>query len=73
MLPASLSEFDISIFNGCNAVLVAPAGSPAANALYNGWYYYYTTLEDAMAQTNVQYQHYLVDGVEQPHVRYGRR
>lgn len=73
VLPASLSEFNINIFTGCNAVLVAPAGSPVASALYNNWYYYYNTLEDAIAQANVQYQHYYVDGVEQEHVRYGKR
>ena len=56
VLPASLSEFDINIFTGCNAVLVAPAGSPVAQALFNNWYYYYNTLEDAIAQQNCRFQ-----------------
>lgn len=73
VLPASLSEFDINIFTGCNAVLVAPAGSPVARALFDNWYYYYNTLEDAVAQANVQYQHYYVDGVEAYHERFGRQ
>jgi len=73
VLPASLNEFDINIFAGCNAVLVAPAGSVAASVLFSNWYYYYNTLEDAMAQENCQYQRYYVDGVEQEHVHYGRR
>ena len=73
VLPAGLTEFDIGIFHDCNAVLVAPDGSAVANALYAGWYYYYSTLEDAIAGINVRYQHYYVDGVEQPHVHYGRR
>ncbi len=73
VLPSSLTEFDINIFTGCNAVLVAPQGSAVASALFNNWYYYYNTLADAMAQTNVQYQHYYVDGKEAYHERYGRR
>lgn len=73
VLPGSLSEFDINIFNGCNAVLVAPAGSPVARALYDNWYYYYTSLEDARAQDDLQFQRYYVDGVEAPHVHYGRQ
>ena len=73
VLPSSLSEFDINIFSGCNAILVAPAGSAVANALYSNWYYYYNTLEDARTQTNCQFQRYYVNGVEQEHAHYGRR
>ena len=54
VLPSSLQEFDMNIFTGCNAVLVAPAGSAAAAALYNNWYRYYNTLEDARLQQNMQ-------------------
>ena len=54
VLPSSLEEFDLNIFTGCNAVLVAPAGSYAAGRLYAGWYRYYNTLEDARAQRNMQ-------------------
>ena len=54
VLPSSLQEFDMNIFTGCNAVLVAPAGSAAAVALYNNWYRYYNTLEDARLQQNMQ-------------------
>ena len=54
VLPSSLNEFDLGIFTNCNAVLVAPEGSYAANVLYTGWYQYYNTLEDARAQRNIQ-------------------
>lgn len=54
VLPYGLEEFDLNIFTGCNAVLVAPEGSYVAGRLYAGWYRYYNTLEDARAQRNMQ-------------------
>ncbi len=72
VLPGGLETFDISAVYQCNAVLVVPGGA-AANALYNNWYYYYSTLEDAIARTNCQFQRYYVDGVEQPHEHHGRQ
>ena len=74
VLPGGLESFDISIVTNCNAVLVAPNGSVAAQVLHGNWYYYYFTLEDAMAQTNVQYRRDIDEhGVEVPHVHYGRQ
>ncbi|MCR4883337.1 MAG: leucine-rich repeat domain-containing protein [Clostridiales bacterium] len=74
VLPGGLESFDISIVTNCNAVLVAPSGSVAAQVLHENWYYYYFTLEDAMAMTNVQYRRdYDEHGVEIPHVHYGRQ
>lgn len=56
VLPSSLEFFNINIFTGCRAVLVAPMGSYAAGVLHDNFYYYYFTLEDAMAQRNVQFK-----------------
>ena len=56
VLPSSLSEFDINIFTGCNAVLVAPAGSPVAQRLYASDYYFYNTLTDAQNKQNLRFQ-----------------
>ena len=70
LLPASLEEFDLNIFTDCNAVLIAPQGSYVAGMLEAGWYYYYYTLADAMAQTNCRYK---VDPDQPTHVHYGRR
>ncbi len=73
VLPASLTEFDINIFAGCEAVLIAPPDSIAAGRLYDAWYYYYSTLEDAVMHTNCMYKRYYVDGEEQEHIHYGNR
>ena len=72
VLPGALEEFYISAITNCNAVFVAPGGL-AATVLYDNWYYYYTTLADAKAKTNCQYQRYVVDGMEVDHVHYGKR
>ena len=72
VLPGALEEFYISAITYCNAVFVAPGGL-AATVLYDNWYYYYTTLADAKAKTNCQYQRYVVDGMEVEHVHYGKR
>ena len=72
VLPGALEEFYISAITNCNAVFVAPGGL-AATVLYDNWYYYYTTLADAKAKTNCQYQRYVVDGMEVEHVHYGKR
>ena len=68
VLPASLQEFDLNIFTDCRAVLVAPEGSHAAAVLYAGWYRFYYTLEDAMAQRNPQYKY---DPNDPQHEHYG--
>ncbi len=54
VLPASLENFNVGIIDGCGAVFVA--GGTAATVLYNEWYYYYITLEDAKVPQNLQYQ-----------------
>ena len=73
VLPGALDEFDISAVTQCNAVLVAPGGL-AAQVLYDNWYYYYVTLEDAKAGTNCQYRReYDAQGLEIPHAHNGRR
>ncbi len=56
VLPSSLESFNINIFTGCGAVLVAPMGSYAAGVLHDSWYYFYFTLEDAMAHRNLQFR-----------------
>ncbi len=70
VLPSSLESFNINIFENCNAVLVAPEGTYAASVLYANWYYYYCTLQDAIAQVNCQSKNDLADP---QHVHYGRR
>ena len=74
ILPSGLEmeTFSINIIEACNAVFVV-AGGPAATALYNNWYYYYSTLADAIAQENCHFQRYIVDGHEVYHVHYGRQ
>lgn len=72
VLPGALEEFYISAITYCNAVFVAPGGL-AAQELYNNWYYYYTTLADAKAGTNCQYQRYYVNNLEEDHIHYGKR
>ena len=54
VLPGNLEEFDLNIFNNCNAVLVVPEGSYTAGRLYSSYYLYYNTLDDARAHHGLQ-------------------
>ena len=73
VLPGTLDEFDISAVTGCNAVLVAPGGL-AEQVLYDSWYYYYPTLADAKAKTNLRYKRaYDEQGIEIEHAHYGQQ
>ena len=62
VLPAGLEEMTgnnaagWASFNNCACVLVAPAGSVGAMELYDNWWVFYTTLDDARNGTNLCYQ-----------------
>ena len=70
VLPYGLKNFTTGLITDCGAVLVAPPGSVAANVLYTAWYYYYDTLEDALAHTNLRMRP--DETMEQSHIRYGK-
>ncbi len=61
------------MFRTCGGVLVAPEGSAAAGMLYGGFFYYYNSLEDAVARRDVRFKvEYDANHQVIPHEYYGK-
>ena len=73
VLPSSLQELNTDMLRTCNAVFVAPQGSEAAARLYEAYFCYYNTLEDAVTHKNCQRRiDYDENNQQIPHDYYGR-